>query len=127
MLSLTSPRHISTLPIPAGRNAQIALKTLLDRPAAGDDSLVLGAGDSVDDGRTAGDARGVLYGFSLERHVKKFRLAEIGESCMRELQRGAPRLADVIPMRGKNVVDKLSRGLAEAEGKCTRTRKLSGN
>ena len=31
------------------------------------------------------------------------------------------------PMRGKHVVDKLSRGLAEAEGKCTGTRKLSGN
>jgi hypothetical protein len=44
-----------------------------------------------------------------------------------ESQRGAPRLADVIPMRGKHVVDKLSRGLAEAEGKRTGTRKLSGN
>src|SRR3984957_10833500 len=31
------------------------------------------------------------------------------------------------PMRGKHVVDKLSRGLAEAEGKCTRARKHSGN
>src|ERR1700692_2960858 len=30
-------------------------------------------------------------------------------------------------MRGKHVVDKLSRGLAEAEGKSTGTRKLSGN
>jgi hypothetical protein len=30
-------------------------------------------------------------------------------------------------MRGKHVVDKLSRGLAEAEGKRTGTRKLSGN
>ena len=31
------------------------------------------------------------------------------------------------PMRGNHVVDKLSRGLAEAEGKCTGARKLSGN
>ena len=31
------------------------------------------------------------------------------------------------PMRGKHVVDKLSRGLAEAEGKCTGTRKFTGN
>ena len=31
------------------------------------------------------------------------------------------------PMRGKHVVDKLSRGFAEAEGKCARPRKLSGN
>lgn len=31
------------------------------------------------------------------------------------------------PMRGKHVVYELSRGLAEAEGKCTGTRKLSGN
>jgi hypothetical protein len=37
--------------------------------APGADSLLLGAGDSVDDGRTAGDARGAVYGFSLELHV----------------------------------------------------------
>ena len=30
-------------------------------------------------------------------------------------------------MRGKHVVDKLSRGLAQAEGKCTGTRKFSGD
>jgi hypothetical protein len=62
------------------------------------------------------------------------RLAEIGEACMPESQRRSSG-RDVIPMRwpyarqmrDKHVVDKLSPGLAEAEGKCTGTRKLSGN
>ena len=44
-----------------------------------------------------------------------------------ESQRGAPRLADVLPMRCKDAVDKLLRGRTEAEGKRTGTRKLSGN
>jgi hypothetical protein len=44
--------------IPAGRNAQIALKNSALIGAPGADSVLLGAGDSVDDGRTAGDARG---------------------------------------------------------------------
>jgi len=33
------------------------------------DSLLLGAGDSADDGRAAGDAGGAVLRFSLERHV----------------------------------------------------------
>jgi Transposase domain (DUF772) len=40
---------------------------LIEAPGA--DSLVLGAGDSVDDGGTAGDTEALLYCFSLERHV----------------------------------------------------------
>src|SRR5271163_765714 len=37
--------------------------------ASGADSLLLGGGDSADDGRAAGDAGGAVLGFSLERHV----------------------------------------------------------
>ena len=42
--------------------------------AFGADSLLLVAGDSADDGRTAGDAGGAVYGFSLELHVPDDRL-----------------------------------------------------
>ena len=41
--------------------------------------------------------------------------------------RWRPSVGEVIPMRGKHVVDKLSRGLSKAEGKRPGTRKLSGN
>src|ERR1700722_8999343 len=40
---------------------------LIEAPGA--DSLLLGGGDSVDDGRTAVIQEALFYGFSLERHA----------------------------------------------------------
>ena len=52
-------RHDRYLRIPAGWSRRIALKNCLIA-AFGADSLLLGGGDSADDGRTAGDAGGAV-------------------------------------------------------------------
>ena len=58
--------------------------------------------------------------------IDALRFAPFGQSASTTGARGAyPHCGG--PMRGKHVVDKLSRQLAEGEGKCTGTRKLSGN